>query len=234
MHKKGLISLIIIAILVIVAIPITYTFAWYNAQQTATGTITLKNGINIGYNGLAGNGPNYDLILSGSNGNSQNGKISNLAPGETINVTQVKVWQTNKPNETNPNSSSESVFRFKLIYYYATPEEGVSEDNITYTQVQPISICPHIEENGNIEVSSLFKKSGIANDDYYYYVGNNSTVTASNLVALGDSSAKISLFSDLSITLDASTPPNYHIKIKIMFEALQKNSTAISTDWKLT
>lgn len=221
MRNKKWFTIIIVALVLTVAIPVTYTFAWFANQNQLTGSITLKEGIHLHYTGLqsagSGSATTHNLII----GSNTNGKYINAQPADNIEVTQVSIYHENKANSSN------AVLRFKLTYSYAVYAEE-DEASATFTTVAPDNANLHIASN--ITVNTAFKKSG----DYYYYVGNNSTVSAANLQTLGGSDAPVNLLSSTTLTLDSTVPANHHIKILIEFDALQQNSTAISTNWGLS
>ena len=215
MQKKRWISLVIIVLSLALTLPIGYAVAWFTSQSNATGTIQIKPGIDIRYEGLYNNAGTYNLILNSNN----TGTYSNAGPGEDINVSQVTVWQDNK------GSTTDAVFRFKLTYYYC---KGTPNDNSWIETSNNETL--HLAEN--LTVTSNFIKSG----DYYYYIkAGQSTVTASNLEVLGGSSSKLSIFDNLKIELDESIEPNFNIKIQIEFDALQsnENNTIAKEEWEL-
>ncbi len=210
MNKKRWISLVLVALIAIIAVPIYYTFAWFSGQAQATGTITLKNGIAISYSGLSTVNNDTFLILN----ENSTGTYSGAAPGDDIDVTQVQVWQSNK------GTTTDAVLRFKLSYYYSTDgstySDAVNEDNVNLHIETPISVD-----------STKFIKSG----DWYYYVSNvNNELNYTNLATLGNSENKLSIFNNLTMTLDSEIDPNYYIKIQIEFDAVQNNPDAVTAN----
>ncbi|MBO4412501.1 MAG: leucine-rich repeat protein [Clostridia bacterium] len=213
---KRFIKTAVIALTIMLAFAISFalTGAWYLATRSATGTITLNDGIVIDYSGFGeGSGVwenNATFLLFSSQ--------ENIMPGTTIALNDSKI---------KANSSSASFFgRVKFSYKFFTDKNG---DNEVTNQIADYSAFVNTPSFASGWVD------GNTGDGYYYYA----TGTTFNALPTND---YVDIFvANSTITLDGNAPGFDHegggyqysneilikrIEVYLVFEAYQADATA--------
>lgn len=213
--KVSNIVLIILSMLIVSAITVLATGAWFSYSLPSTGTITLKNGVSIAYTGLNGT-TTKTLILTNAESCSR---------GDVIPIEQVTIRKPDQ--ESGKTEYTDFFFRFKIKYEYST------DSGTTWVEALP-SAC-YLETALSV-VSCGTSTAGfkLSSQSYYYYFKNSNLEETSNLETV--SSTAISLFNNYSSTskpavkLSSSIPENYKIRITLYVSAVQHTVAAADAE----
>lgn len=155
------IGIIALALLLTIALGIGASAAWYTAKRQATGTILMKDGIEIQYKGFGATDP--------TTWKKENNKLegvlltkSEVIPGDTITVTASDVRLTKE--------SVDAYLRVKVSYkFYET-----TGSTTAYTDEELTAAKAGFTSSELITMSeSFFGANFVKNGDYYYYTTKN-------------------------------------------------------------